>query len=66
MLSGMLPDERERLSLTDASDYYYLTQGNCISCDGMDDVEEYAIIRGAMKVLIKLLSFSFCEDIEKI
>lgn len=66
MLSGMLPDERKRLSLTDASDYYYLTQGNCISCDGMDDVEEYAIIRGAMKVLIKLLSFSFCEDIEKI
>ena len=61
----MLPDERERLSLTDASDYYYLTQGNCISCDGMDDVEEYAIIRGAMKVL-KLLSFCFYEDIEEI
>ena len=65
MLAGMLPDERERLSLTDASDYYYLTQGNCISCDGMDDVEEYAIIRGAMKVL-KLLLFCFCEDIEEI
>ena len=65
MLAGMLPDERERLSLTDASDYYYLTQGNCISCDGMDDVEEYAIIRGAMKVL-KLSSFCFCEDIEEI
>jgi len=50
MLAGMSADEKERLSLTDASDYYYLTQGNCISCDGMDDSEEYAIIRGSMKV----------------
>ena len=50
MLAGMSPSERERLYLTDASDYYYLTQGNCISCDGMDDKEEFAIIRGSMKV----------------
>lgn len=52
MLSGMSHDERELLNLTDASDYYYLTQGNCISCEGMDDSEEFAIIKGAMKVSI--------------
>lgn len=52
MLSGMSPNERELLNLTDASDYYYLTQGNCISCEGMDDSEEFAIIKGAMKVSI--------------
>lgn len=50
MLAGMSQSERERLSLTEASDYYYLTQGNCISCEGMDDSEEFAIIRGSMKV----------------
>ena len=66
MLAGMLPDERERLSLTDASDYYYLTQGNCISCDGMNDVEEYAIIRGAMKVLkFAIVVVCFCGDIKE-
>lgn len=52
MLSGMSRDERELLNLTDASDYCYLTQGNCISCEGMDDSEEFAIIKGAMKVLM--------------
>ena len=52
MLSGMSRNERELLNLTDASDYYYLTQGNCISCEGMDDSEEFAIIKGAMKVSI--------------
>ncbi|XP_068687074.1 unconventional myosin-VIIa-like [Montipora foliosa] len=52
MLAGMSPNEREKLHLTDASDYYYLTQGNCISCDGMDDAAEFAIIRGSMKVLL--------------
>ena len=50
MLSGMSQREKDTLYLTDASDYYYLTQGNCISCETMDDAEEYAIIRGAMKV----------------
>lgn len=50
MLAGMSQSERERLCLTEASDYYYLTQGNCISCEGMDDSEEFAIIRGSMKV----------------
>ena len=50
MLAGMSPNEREVLHLTDASDYCYLTQGNCISCEGMDDSEELAIIRGSMKV----------------
>ena len=53
MLAGMTEQEREQLYLTDATDYYYLTQGNCITCDGIDDNEEFAIIRGAMKVHIQ-------------
>ena len=56
MLAGMSQSERERLCLTEASDYHYLTQGNCISCEGMDDSEEFAIIRGSMKV--KTLHFA--------
>lgn len=58
MLAGMSPKDRELLHLTDASDYYYLTQGNCISCEGMNDSEEFAIIRGAMKVHISCLTQS--------
>ena len=50
MLAGMKPEEKKALKLTKAEDFYYLTQGNCTTCQGMDDVEEFAIIRGAMKV----------------
>ncbi|EDO35658.1 predicted protein [Nematostella vectensis] len=52
MLAGMTPKEKALLGLTDVADYYYLTQGNCITCEGMNDAEEFAIIRGAMKVLM--------------
>lgn len=52
MLAGMSNEEKTFLHLTDASDYYYLTQGNCITCDGMDDSEEFLIIKAAMKVCV--------------
>ncbi|XP_046852385.1 myosin-VIIa-like [Xenia sp. Carnegie-2017] len=51
MLAGMKAEEKERLGLTCAEDYYYLTQGDCTTCPDMDEAEEFAIIRGAMKVL---------------
>ena len=50
MLVGMTPGEKQKLQLTRAEDYNYLVQGNCLTCEGMDDSEEYATIRGAMKV----------------
>jgi len=52
MLAGMSKDERAKLSLSDASKYFYLMQGNCISCEGRDDAVEFADIRSAMKVLM--------------
>ena len=52
MLAGMKGEEKRLLTLTRAEDYYYLTQGGSTTCPGMDDAEEFAIIRGAMKVCI--------------
>ena len=53
MLAGMKAEEKRTLKLTRAEDYYYLTQGGSTTCPGMDDAEEFAIIRGAMKVCRK-------------
>lgn len=50
MLVGMTPAEKQKLMLTNAQDYFYLTQGNCFTCEGMDDAEEFGTIRAAMKV----------------
>lgn len=51
MLVGMSPTEKAKLKLTHARDYYYLTRGNCLKCDGIDDKESFAVVRGAMKVI---------------
>ncbi|XP_052387601.1 myosin VIIAa [Carassius gibelio] len=52
MLKGMTPDQKKKLGLGKASDYTYLTIGNCTVCDGRDDQKEYSNIRSAMKVLM--------------
>jgi len=52
MLVGMTPAEKQKFMLTKAEDYHYLIQGNCLSCEGMDDVEEFSTIRGSMKVSV--------------
>ena len=52
MLSGMTAAEKQKFLLTKAEDYHYLTQGNCLTCEGMDDVEEFSTIRGSMKVRV--------------
>ncbi|KAJ8389610.1 hypothetical protein AAFF_G00118470 [Aldrovandia affinis] len=51
MLTGMTAEQKKILSLGDAKKYTYLTMGNCITCDGRDDLQEYARIRSAMKIL---------------
>ncbi|XP_065887692.1 unconventional myosin-VIIa-like [Dysidea avara] len=51
MLVGLPKDQLKVLGLSKPSNYYYLTQGNCLTCEGMDDNEEFARIVGAMKVL---------------
>ncbi|XP_073784892.1 myosin VIIAa isoform X4 [Danio rerio] len=52
MLKGMTPDQKKQLGLSKATDYTYLTIGNCTVCDGRDDQKEYSNIRSAMKVLM--------------
>ncbi|KAM9319057.1 unconventional myosin-VIIa-like [Pholidichthys leucotaenia] len=52
MLKGMSPEEKKKLSLSKATDYNYLTMGNCTVCDGRDDMKEYSNICSAMKVLM--------------
>ncbi|XP_061072703.1 myosin VIIAa isoform X1 [Conger conger] len=52
MLKGMTPDQKKKLGLGNATDYTYLTIGNCTVCDGRDDKKEYSNIRSAMKVLM--------------
>ena len=56
LIAGSTPQELSALGLTKAEDFAYLTGGGCIQLPGMDDVEEWGGIRGAMKVL------GFAED----
>lgn len=51
ILAGLSKEEKVKLELQDASKYYYLTQGGCITCEGRDDGKEYAEITQAMRVL---------------
>ncbi|KAM6157820.1 unconventional myosin-VIIa isoform 4-T4 [Rhynchocyon petersi] len=52
MLEGMSEEQKKKLGLGQACDYNYLAMGNCITCEGRDDSQEYANIRSAMKVLM--------------
>ncbi|KAF3705828.1 Unconventional myosin-VIIa [Channa argus] len=52
MLKGMGPEVKAKLGLGLASDYSYLTMGNCTQCDGRDDLNDYSSILSAMKVLM--------------
>ncbi|CAI9153361.1 unnamed protein product [Rangifer tarandus platyrhynchus] len=52
MLEGMNEEQKKKLGLGRATDYNYLAMGNCITCEGREDSQEYANIRSAMKVLM--------------
>ncbi|XP_066565263.1 unconventional myosin-VIIa [Amia ocellicauda] len=51
MLLGMTTEQKKTLCLGNASEYNYLMMGHCTSCEGRDDIKEYAHIRSAMKIL---------------
>ena len=51
MLAGLSNEEKSRLELSDASKYFYLTQGGTITCEGRNDAKEFAEIRSGMKCL---------------
>ncbi|CAL4075619.1 unnamed protein product, partial [Meganyctiphanes norvegica] len=52
MLAGMTREEKQKLELTEATQYKYLVGGNSTTCEGRDDAREFADIRSAMKVLM--------------
>ncbi|KAK6322586.1 hypothetical protein J4Q44_G00073780 [Coregonus suidteri] len=52
MLRGMAPELKNKLGLGLATDYSYLTIGNCTKCNSRDDLKEYSSILLAMKVLM--------------
>uniref|UniRef100_A0AAQ5XKT1 Uncharacterized protein n=1 Tax=Amphiprion ocellaris TaxID=80972 RepID=A0AAQ5XKT1_AMPOC len=52
MLMGMPAEQKKILSLGSAAEYKYLTMGNCTSCEGRDDVKEFAHFRAALKILM--------------
>ncbi|XP_019398450.1 PREDICTED: unconventional myosin-VIIb [Crocodylus porosus] len=64
MLMGMNVEQKKMLNLGPASEYTYLTMGDCTSCDGRNDAKEYAHIRSAMKIL--MFSDSEHWDISKL
>uniref|UniRef100_A0A8C3JY18 Myosin VIIB n=1 Tax=Calidris pygmaea TaxID=425635 RepID=A0A8C3JY18_9CHAR len=64
MLMGMNTEQKKMLNLGTASEYTYLTMGNCTSCDGRNDAKDYAHIRSAMKIL--MFSDSEHWDISKL
>ncbi|XP_068599325.1 unconventional myosin-VIIb [Brachionichthys hirsutus] len=51
MLTGMPADQKKILSLGNAAEYNYLTMGDCTSCEGRDDLEEYGHFHSALKIL---------------
>uniref|UniRef100_A0A8B9R2R1 Myosin VIIBb n=1 Tax=Astyanax mexicanus TaxID=7994 RepID=A0A8B9R2R1_ASTMX len=51
LLSGMAKEQKNILALGDATQFNYLTEGDCITCDGQDDADEFGRIRTALKVL---------------
>uniref|UniRef100_A0A8B9N279 Myosin VIIB n=1 Tax=Accipiter nisus TaxID=211598 RepID=A0A8B9N279_9AVES len=64
MLMGMNTEQKKMLNLGTASEYTYLTMGNCMSCDSRNDAKDYAHIRSAMKIL--MFSDSEHWDISKL
>ncbi|GBP70599.1 Myosin-VIIa [Eumeta japonica] len=51
LLAGISADERKKLELGNASDYYYTNSGNMLTCDGRNEALEFSDIRSAFKVL---------------
>ncbi|KAK3531122.1 hypothetical protein QTP70_012102 [Hemibagrus guttatus] len=64
LLSGMPKEQKNTLSLGDATQFNYLSEGNCITCEGRDDGEDFGLIRTALKVLT--FSDRECWDIFKL
>uniref|UniRef100_A0A1I7VNW0 Myosin VIIa n=1 Tax=Loa loa TaxID=7209 RepID=A0A1I7VNW0_LOALO len=52
LLAGLTASEKQELSLSNASDFYYLNQGGALEVEGRDDAADLVEIRSSMKVLM--------------
>lgn len=52
MLAGLSKEEKQKLELTEATQYHYLTQGGSVVCETRNDAADFVDIRSAMKVLM--------------
>ncbi|KAM9845449.1 unconventional myosin-VIIa-like [Aulostomus maculatus] len=64
MLAGITEEKKKSLSLRDAEEYKFLTKGDCITCEGRSDVEDFNRICAGMKILT--FSDQECDDILKL
>eukprot|EP01137_Pigoraptor_chileana_P013366 Opistho-2@66794 len=51
MCAGMEGEMRDSFSIQSAADYVYLSQANCLTVDGIDDVSEWADTSRALDVI---------------
>ncbi|EQC29888.1 hypothetical protein SDRG_12432 [Saprolegnia diclina VS20] len=51
MLAGLDANERAALELQDAAHYNFLTYGNCLEIDGVDDASDFRVLRASMTQL---------------
>ncbi|XP_011484715.1 unconventional myosin-VIIa [Oryzias latipes] len=51
ILAGLTAEEKKNLNLGKATDYAFLTKGDCIVCEGRDDAKDFDRIRSALKIL---------------
>uniref|UniRef100_A0A3P9J1V9 Myosin VIIAb n=1 Tax=Oryzias latipes TaxID=8090 RepID=A0A3P9J1V9_ORYLA len=51
ILAGLTAEEKKNLNLGKATDYAFLTKGDCIVCEGRDDARDFDRIRSALKIL---------------
>ncbi|VIO88002.1 Uncharacterized protein BM_BM5723 [Brugia malayi] len=52
LLAGLTASEKQELFLSDASDYYYLNQGDAVGVESRNDSADLVEIRSSMKVLM--------------
>ncbi|XP_077580422.1 unconventional myosin-VIIb-like isoform X2 [Stigmatopora nigra] len=64
MLAGMPAEEKKHHCLQDANSYKFLIKGECMTCVGRDDAEDFKRIRSAMKILT--FSDQQCYEIFKL
>ncbi|WCJ40061.1 myosin 1 [Euphorbia peplus] len=51
LCAGASPTLREKINLKNASEYKYLRQSNCYSINGVDDAEQFSVVKEALDIV---------------